>query len=323
MDVVDAVERCGRTRQGLAPLWALKRAKVDHRDLATTAGVHRVARAVYATTPLPPWPRYALTQAGLSREHLVRVRAALLSLGVRATACGRTAALLRGWGLLVEPSRRVEVVLPNGRRPSADGALDCRQARHVERELLCVAPDEDWLWVTTAQQTALDCLLRLPLLEAVVAVDSALRAGAVTLENLRDAVARLPGRREAARGRRALALCDATSGSVLESVLRVRMVQAGITGFAPQRTMVSADGDYLLRVDFCFEEAGLVVEADGAKWHPDPALDRTKDNSLAAAGWRVLRFTWAEIVHDAQGVIALITAALATRPQDCVHLNAA
>ena len=118
-----------------------------------------------------------------------------------------------------------------------------------------------------------------------------------------------------------MALCDADSGSVLESVLRVRMVQAGITGFTCQRVLTGHDGRYVLRVDFCFEAAQLVVEADGARWHPDGLLVRGKDNDLAAAGWRVLRFTWAEVVHEPARVLALVMAAVAAIRGDSVHLH--
>ncbi len=309
MDIPAAVATCGRTRQGLAPLPALVRAGVDRRRLVEHADVVRVRPRVYAMDPLPPWPQYVVTPEGLAPDHLAQVRAVLLSLGLRATASGRTAACLRGWQLLVEPARTVEVAVPHGRARTKLPHVRCRQRRSIPRELLCVVPGQDWLWVTTAIQTALDCLLELPLIEAVVAVDSALRAKDVTLAELAAAVAALPGRREAAKARRALELCDAASGSVLESVLRVRMLQADIGGFTCQRVLTGHDGRYVLRVDFCFEAARLVVEADGARWHQDGLLDRGTDNELAAAGWRVLRFTWAEVLHESERVLALIRAA--------------
>ena len=53
-----------------------------------------------------------------------------------------------------------------------------------------------------------------------------------------------------------------------------------------------------------------MVEADGSRWHPDPARDQGLDNRLGAAGWRVLRFTWAQVVHDPAAVLALLRDAL-------------
>lgn len=132
----------------------------------------------------------------------------------------------------------------------------------------------------------------------------------MTVEQLSRAAERLPGVRRAGRVRHVVALCDPECGSVLESVLRVLMVQAGLTGFASQQVLRDLPGGHL-RVDFCFEGAGLVVEADGARWHQEPARDRARDNALAVLGWRVLRFTWAEVVHDGQRVLEDLRQALA------------
>jgi very-short-patch-repair endonuclease len=170
--------------------------------------------------------------------------------------------------------------------------------------------------VTTAVQTVLDCALAPPQLDATVVADSALRAGDVTLDELEEATASLRGRREAARARRVVEGCDPECGSVLESVQRVEMVLAGLDGFATQVVLRRSP---VLRVDFCFAQARVVVEVDGARWHPDPQRDRDRDNALAALGWRVLRFTWQQVVHDSATVIAVVRAALAAG-RSTVHL---
>jgi very-short-patch-repair endonuclease len=66
----------------------------------------------------------------------------------------------------------------------------------------------------------------------------------------------------------------------------------------------------------------VVVETDGSRWHPDPVRDQGLDNRLAAAGWRVLRFTWAQVVHDPAAVLALIRAALTAAGSERCHLEA-
>lgn len=277
--------------------------------------VVRVRRRVYALAPLPTLPRFMVTDRGVDPGVVPVVRAALLELGPGAVAAGRTAAVLRGWGLLHEPRSAVEVVLPHGHDCSPLG-VRVRQARLVRSEdvvpLRGLAP----LPVTPAVQTVLDCALALPRLDATVIADSALRAGDVSVDDLQEAAARLPGRRAAARARRVVDGCDPECGSVLESVQRVRMVLAGLDGFATQVVLRAAP---VLRVDFCFAAARLVVEVDGARWHPHPQRDQQRDNALAALGWRVLRFHWDEVVHDSAAVLATVRAALAT---DCfpVHL---
>lgn len=304
---------CGQNQQGLAIREQLRRAGLSPQRLATEVArehVRRIRRRVYALAPLPAVPRFLVTDKGVAAEYAAHVRAVLLSLGPTATACGRTAAALRGWAMLVEPARTVEVAVPHGRVVETSPLLRVRQRRRLQREQVVVLPETAPLWLATATQTVVDCALTLPLVQAVVICDSALRAGAVTVEGLTRAMRRLQGQRDVGRARRVLELSDPEAGSVLESVLRVRMVLAGISGFASQVQVRAPSGAHLLRVDFCFADARLVVEVDGQKWHQDVVRDRRLDNSLAALGWRVLRYTWAEVVHGPEAVLAQIAAAL-------------
>ena len=318
MRVRQAVVECGQQHQGLATPAMLRAAGISRSALSralSRAEVTRVRPGVYGTGPLAPWPDFAVTHTGVAPELVQHVRAALLALGPDATAGGRTAACLRGWGLLVEPQREQDVVVARGRWRVRLAGLRVLQRRRVSRELLQPLQGGRPIWVTSAVTTVLDCCRTLPHEQAVVVCDSALRSGQVTLEVLREAACRLRGVREAKRVRRALDDCDPEAGSVLESVLRVRMTAAGVTGFGTQQVVRDRGGRYIVRADFCFSGQRLVVETDGARWHPEPTRDRGLDNRLAAAGWRVLRFTWAQVVHDPGPVLALITAAIADGTQ--------
>lgn len=74
--------------------------------------------------------------------------------------------------------------------------------------------------------------------------------------------------------------------------------------------------------DFRWPEQRLILEADGKAWH-DHRLAREDDvsrqASLEAAGWRVLRVTWAQAIDQPQQTIARLKAAGAppgaTRPR--------
>lgn len=322
VDVPHVLCELGHPSQGLVARRSLQRAGVSDGALtrALAAGtVVRVLPRVYAVAPLPPRGRFVVTEAGPSASYVGRVRAVLLGLGDAATAAGRTAAALYGWGMLVEPTV-TQIAVPHGRSRTAVPDARVVQRRSVERTGVVAVPNTDPLRVTSPVQTVLDCARELPLLQAVVLCDSALRAGAVTVEQLRRAAARLGGVRHAGKVARVVDLCDPESGSVLESVLRVRMMLGGLTGFDTQRVIRDLPGGSL-RVDFCFVACGLVVEVDGARWHPDPERDQRRDNALAALGWRVLRFTWADVVHDAQRVLAEIAVA-ATSGGPSFHLRA-
>ena len=320
MDVAAALTECSRQREGLATAAHLRAVGVTRSTLGRARAhgvVARIHRGVYAHAGLREWPQVVLGQHGPHPDFTQRVRAALLALGEEAAAAGLTAACLRGWGLLHEPPRVVDVVVPNGRRqrPRLAG-VRALQRRQTSCCALLVRSEELPLRVTDAVTTVVDCIRQLKPKEAVVLVDSALRSGQVTLAELQIASRRLRGLRQARRVRRALQLCDPESGSVLESALRLELVEAGVTGFATQRVVRDSRGRYILRVDFCFEEQRLVVEADGARWHPEPHRDRMLDNRLVAAGWRVLRFTWSEVLHDPSTVVALVRAALTAGSND-------
>ncbi len=323
MGVAEVLELTSPRTQGLATHAGLLRNGVSRAALSRAVAdgsVVRVRRRVYAASPLPPLPRHLVTDQGVASAYAAHVRAALLSLGADAAACRRTAAALHGWALLVEPGRTVEVATRHGRGRVVAPGVVAHQHRSGDVVRHVVLPGTAALRVTTPVRTVLDCAGALPLLEAVVVADSALRAGAVTLDALRSAAAALPGREGAARVRRVLARCDPACGSVLESVTRVRLHEAGCAGWTTQALLRDLPGR-VLRVDFCFAGAGLVVEVDGARWHPNPARDRARDNALAALGWRVLRYTWADVVHDHRRVVAEVKAALACGTPS-IHLAA-
>lgn len=320
VDAVAVIERLGEDSQGLVTAAALRNAGVCSRDI-TDAGsaVVKVRRGVYATSPLPAWPKFVVTDEGPAPAYVAHVRAAVLSLGKAAVARGRTAAVLRGWALLVEPGRTIEIAVAHGGSRRSRKGVKLVQRRQLEVVGICHG-DADPIKVTSAVQTAMDCCLALPLREAVVACDSALRSKQVGMPELQAAARRLAGVRDAARVRRVLELCDPLSGSVLESVLRLAMTLDGITGFDTQTVLRDASSVHVLRADFCFSGSGLVVEVDGQKWHQDPVRDRERDNGLARIGYRVLRYTWSDVMREPDRVLAEIREAVAA-PQR-LHLVA-
>lgn len=304
---------CGKRTQGLVTLERLRAAGLSRSTVARAAQrglVVRVHRRLYAVAALPPWTGFVVTQGGPAAAYVCHARAALLSIGAGAVAERRTAAALYGWPMLVEPARTIEVAVPHGSRRTQLPRVRVAERRSLRRLQVVALQGTDPVPVTDPVQTVVDCCTSLPLLEAVVICDSGLRARQVAVEELARAARALPGVRAAARVRRVLELCDPESGSVLETVLRVRMVLAGISGFATQQVIRDHHGRHVLRVDFCFAAAGLVVEVDGQKWHQDPERDRGLDNALAALGMRVLRYSWAEVVHDPERVLAQIRQAL-------------
>jgi very-short-patch-repair endonuclease len=72
------------------------------------------------------------------------------------------------------------------------------------------------------------------------------------------------------------------------------------------------------RADFTWHEYRLVVECDSRGWHFNDVnylSDRQKERLIHAAGYEVLRFTYAEIVHQPAVVADEIRAAMERRGQ--------
>ena len=70
-------------------------------------------------------------------------------------------------------------------------------------------------------------------------------------------------------------------------------------------------------VDALWRELRLVVELDGGDAHGRPAAvvrDRNRDLTLRELGYRVLRYSWQQVVHDPDRVVADLRAALRPQP---------
>lgn len=164
---------------------------------------------------------------------------------------------------------------------------------------------------TTPLRTVLDLARSLTLAEAVAAADSALRDEMFALAELATAVAaispRTPGIR---RVRRVLALVDPSAGSVLESILRVLLVESGLGPDETQYVVRDRRGRRILRADFAWIEARLVVEADGFEHHGANIgswkRDLRRGNLLAVGRWWLLRFTWDDVFNHPDVVVAQV-----------------
>lgn len=146
------------------------------------------------------------------------------------------------------------------------------------------------------------------------AIFEALRRRLITtddLERVLPCFAGSPGNR-----RRALLVKRAMRNpwSVAEATLHELLEQGGIAGWVANAPMVIAG--QLVFPDMWFSEQRLVVEFDGEEYHVGHARyesDRRRLNLFAAAGIRVLRFTWEALTQHPEAVVATVKAALAHR----------
>jgi hypothetical protein len=228
---------------------------------------------------------------------------------------GRAAALshetaARCWGVeLLEPGRDRLTVPRNRSRLVLDGWVVVRAGVGGDVAVLAGRP------VTSVARTVADLARVLPCPEAVAAADSALRQGLLTADELAGRLRWARGR-DASRLRAVARAVDPLCGSVLETLLRLALADAGLPAPVTQHP-VRDRGSFVGRVDFCWPDRSLVVEADGFAFHADRLAyrrDRERQNQLERLGWRVLRFTWEDVRGSPEHVVALI--------RDCLRIAA-
>jgi hypothetical protein len=148
----------------------------------------------------------------------------------------------------------------------------------------------------------------LPPVETLVMVDSALRARRIDVLDLRCRFVG-PG---SARHRGLLDLADPRSGSPIETVARLALRAAGLP--VVSQVWFPEIG----RVDFVIG-GWLVVEVDGYGFHSTREQfrnDRRRANLIAARGMVLLRFSFDDVMHRSDHVVAQVTQVLvAGRPR--------
>jgi len=93
------------------------------------------------------------------------------------------------------------------------------------------------------------------------------------------------------------------------------MTSAGMTGVVMPFEPPWFDGRYGI-VDAAVPAAKVIVELDGRRWHATLERfenDRARDRAAAEKGWRVVRFTWADIVDRPAAVAASLRALASPR----------
>ena len=220
--------------------------------------------------------------------------AAVLFCGPGAALSHRSAAAL--WGLGIAPAGRIEI--------SVSAVSSARGLRvRVHRRPTLQADDlatRDGIPLTSPARTLLDLATQLSRGSLERAINEADRLDLVDPDSLRAAIAAYRGQSGVARLRTVL---DRRTFRMTDSELERRFLPlvAG-AGLPLPLTRKQVNG---FRVDFYWPDLGLVVEADGLRYHRTPAQqarDRLRDQTHTAAGLTPLRFTHAQIRFEADRV---------------------
>jgi very-short-patch-repair endonuclease len=292
LDIELVLREVGAAQHGVAA-----RAQLLGRGIAAHAIDHMVRtgrlvllrRGVYQIGPLP---------IGRAAE-----AEAVLACGSDGRVSYVSAAVLQGMLDSTRAQLPVEVTMP--RRKRIEGVRI-----HRVRDLL---PDEvttiDGIPVTTPARTLLDIAGTLSARELEQALAKALRMRLVTREEMRTMLERHPRHRGASLLRQ---LLEAEGGpSFTRSEGEEELLEIARTARLPQPELnVKVLGH---EVDFLWRSARVVAEVDGYTFHASArsfAADRRRDAELTAAGYRVLRFTWADLTDGRLATVVRLAQAL-------------
>lgn len=166
--------------------------------------------------------------------------------------------------------------------------------------------------VTTARRTALDLLRCLSWEEAGRLWAWLATRSVVTPADLERDLADADRRRGGNQIRRLLTWTRSGAVSPAEVRLHALLRRAGLVGWQANAP-VRAQGRVIAVADVLFAEARVVIEVDGYDAHSGRESfqrDRSRQNDLVAAGYLVLRFTWADLERRPRDVVRRISAAL-------------
>jgi very-short-patch-repair endonuclease len=246
---------------------------------------------------------------GTRRTWEQRLCAATLAAGPCAAASHRSAA-----ALLAIPgfdrSGTPEVTTPRSRRHRSPGTIVHRWRPFPDDHLTVI----DGLVTTRAARTLVDLAGVVHPRRTERAVDNCLAAGSVTFSALHATFLELAG-----RGRTGTAVMRELLGerdahyvppaSELEAIFKDLLRLAGLPDPVRQLDVGDALG-WIGRVDFAYPGFGLLIELDGRRFHSallDRRADAQRDQRLRGAGWReVVRFSWFDVVHQPDLVVALL-----------------
>ncbi len=290
-DIDQAAEPVAAAQHGIITLRQLFDLGADSGLIARRVAAGRWKRVTPATVRMGPigWKGRAM--------------AAVLSTP-RSLLSGRSAAVIHDLG----PYRRVpiEVTAPFGANARGKGYV-VRRCRHFD-ELESVVVDS--IPAMSPTEMVFDLARREPrlLVQRIVEegiVDRKMTVDGLAEQTARRSAAHCPGWRPVSR-----ILADLAGDPVPESELERRMVRvlkdAGLDQGVRQASLPWREPG-AGRVDFLFPQWNLIVEVDGRKWHTREQAfetDRARDNAAAAAGWKVLRFTYRMVVD---------------RPEECIE----
>jgi len=216
---------------------------------------------------------------------------------------GATAAWL--FGITLEPTNPVEVVVPPSSGIRTRSGLIVHHGQIPPAEVVSIRG----LRATALALTLAGLCLQRPAVEVLIAIDMALHLGITDSAGLAEYAEAATGRPGVARMKSLVSLA-APAESPMETRLRWLLIQGRLPRPEVQTSLRDSASRFVGRVDLYYREARLALEYDGGNHRDRLVEDDRRQNVLLNAGYRLLRFTAADIYNRADVVVAQVRAAL-------------
>ena len=256
------------------------------------AGYRRLGSGIYRWVGLKESPQLMLTAV-----------ARRLPAGAAFSGC--TAAWLHG--LDVAPCDPIEVTIPEPMGSGRRAGASVRRAALADDEIVLRRRVPS----TSALRTAVDLGGRNPLAEGVVAADMFLHAELVSMAELRNYVADHARAKGIARLRHVVDLAEPKAESPMETRLRMLLVLAGLPRPEVQVSIHDGQGRFVGRPDLLYRLQRLAIEYDGGNHRDRLVDDNRRQNRLIGVGFRLLRFTAADVYGTPDAVLMQVRLGLA------------
>ena len=240
---------------------------------------------------------------GVQEDAWLRLVACKELLPPEAVFAGATAAWMLGLDL--DPIHPVEVVVPPLAGVRSRSGLTARRCEVAQREVVTIRQ----LRATNLLWTLSDLCLRYPAVEALTALDMAIRRRLTTAAAL-GGYAKTASGRAGVRRLHFLSVLAEPAESPMETRLRWLLIQAGLPRPEVQTNLHDADGRFVGRADLYYPAARLVLEYDGGNHRDRLVADDRRQNLLINAGFRLLRFTAVDIYTRPEVVESQVCGAL-------------
>ncbi|MEW2473946.1 DUF559 domain-containing protein [Micromonospora gifhornensis] len=252
--------------------------------------LRRVRRGVYSDQPV---------------DDEDELRALLLCLPAGTMLARQTAARRHGFGVLRDDLVHVQVP-PSVPKPRLPGLVVHHCVLPVQPVLVQGLP------CVPAARCAVDLARTVSRFDALPVLDSALRAEAVTPDDLLAEVSAHRGLRGVRQARELVPLADGRAECRQESQLRLVLLDGRLPPPEPQLWVPDRYGALRYRLDLGYRERRVGIEYDGLTHLDRDALryDRERVNWLDAQGWRMRYFTDRDLYRRPAHIVATIRAAL-------------